>query len=86
MAKLKFNGHHWVYWCLACDTIHGFTDAWGFNQDLERPTLQSSLGTHGGAPGYCHAMLKDGVLVYLADSAHGLAGKSVPLPELPEWG
>ncbi len=30
----------------------------------------------------CHYMLTDGMLMFLADSAHSLAGKTVPLPAL----
>lgn len=34
-------------------------------------------------PKVCHYILTDGVLHFCADSTHTLAGKSVPLPELP---
>jgi hypothetical protein len=33
--------------------------------------------------GVCHYFLQDGALQYCGDSTHGLAGKTVPLPELP---
>lgn len=33
----------------------------------------------------CHYVLTDGVLNFAGDSLHSLSGKSVPLPELPEW-
>lgn len=33
----------------------------------------------------CHYHLQGGVLNFCGDSPHELAGKSVPLPDLPEW-
>lgn len=35
-------------------------------------------------PEVCHYFLTDGVLHFCADCTHDMAGKSVPLPELPE--
>jgi len=35
-------------------------------------------------PFVCHYVLTAGVLNFCADSTHGLAGKSVPLPKLPD--
>lgn len=33
----------------------------------------------------CHLFLRQGVLQFLGDCTHELAGKTVDLPELPEW-
>lgn len=35
-------------------------------------------------PNVCHYILTAGVLNFCGDSTHALAGKSVPLPSLPE--
>lgn len=35
-------------------------------------------------PFICHYILTAGTLNFCSDSTHGLAGKSVPLPDLPE--
>ncbi len=35
-------------------------------------------------PYMCHYVLTSGVLNFCADSTHALAGKSVPLPQLPD--
>lgn len=32
----------------------------------------------------CHSFVRDGILEFLSDSTHSLAGKSVPLPEWPK--
>lgn len=36
------------------------------------------------APFVCHYILTAGILNFCADSTHSLAGKAVPLPQLPE--
>lgn len=33
----------------------------------------------------CHYILTDGILNFCPDCTHALAGKSVPLPDLPHW-
>lgn len=33
----------------------------------------------------CHYILKDGILNFCSDSMHNLAGKSVPIPVLPDF-
>lgn len=33
----------------------------------------------------CHYILTAGILNFCTDSLHELAGKSVPLPDLPDW-
>jgi hypothetical protein len=34
--------------------------------------------------GICHYFLTDGLISFCGDSTHDFAGKTVPLPELPE--
>jgi hypothetical protein len=80
-------------------TTEGAT-AWTFNGDVERPSFSPSMLIRWGRfadPSYkpepgeddlsgtCHYFLKVGQLAYCSDSTHELAGKTVPLPELPEW-
>lgn len=36
-------------------------------------------------PHICHYILTAGILNYCGDSTHALAGKSVPLPDLPDF-
>lgn len=33
----------------------------------------------------CHSYVTDGQVKYLDDSYHKLAGKTVPLPDVPDW-
>lgn len=62
---------------------------WDFNGDLEKPTFSPSIGCHRNWWNpeterydddlYCHSYLRDGVLEFLPDSTHKLAGQKVPL-------
>lgn len=94
MAKLKKidGGDHavWVFWCPGCKRHHPFTvgnwhgrDGWKFNGDQVSPTFSPSLlvGAHGGEP-RCHLFLEEGVIRYLADCDHALAGQTVGMVEL----
>lgn len=59
-------------------------NAWGFNGNLDRPTLTPSLLssiTLDGETFVCHSFITDGRIQYLADSTHKLAGKTADLPE-----
>lgn len=62
---------------------------WGFNGDLERPTLTPSvLSTCTLGPEHtpfaCHSFVTDGRIQFLGDCTHPLANQTVDLPELPE--
>ena len=67
--------------------------AWGFNDDLERPTLTPSILVHphgilleDGSVGQtprCHSFVTDGRIQFCGDSTHALAGQTVDLPEIP---
>lgn len=71
---------------------HGPT-AWGFNDDLEHPTLSPSILVHPAGrwrdgvvvqSPRCHSFVRDGRIEFCSDSEHALAGKTVDLPEIPE--
>lgn len=67
-------------------------NAWGFNDDLERPTLTPSILVHphgvlrdDGSVGQshrCHSFVTDGRIQFLSDCTHALAGQTVDLPEV----
>jgi hypothetical protein len=84
------------FWCPGCEEFHSFRIArfpgdkpdapiWAFNGNLESPTFTPSLRylrtevTKG-----CHLVLTAGLLSYLNDCDHALAGKKVQLGEVPE--
>jgi hypothetical protein len=87
--------------CPGCQSTHMVTAppspiAWGFNGDLDRPTLTPSVlvsydGPNAGEdrgggdlvpPARCHSFVTDGRIQFLADSTHALAGQTVDLPEI----
>ena len=70
------------------DTVGQYSRArWEFNGDMGKPTFSPSLGirdwddtTGEMRPGFrCHLFLTDGVIRFLGDCRHELAGESVPL-------
>lgn len=63
--------------------------AWGFNGNVDAPTLTPSLLlTQGVTPCdrrdkfVCHSFVTDGRIQFLSDCTHSLAGQTV---DLPEW-
>jgi hypothetical protein len=57
--------------------------SWGWNGDLESPTLSPSILSKGYC--VCHSFLRDGIFEFLTDSSHPLSGQNVPMPDLPDW-
>lgn len=90
--------HGYTFWCPGCEDMHSFTTdttqkvVWSFNGDLDKPTFSPSLGVKDYdevagkfRDGYkCHLLLKDGVLRFLSDCKHPLAGQTVPVPPHPD--
>lgn len=89
-----------AFWCPGCDELpHGgsglhllpvntteHSPSWTWDGNLEAPTLSPSILTCANDPGCrCHSFLRAGVLEFLDDCAHSMAGQHVPLPDLPDW-
>lgn len=86
-----------VSWhCPGCDDEHVVpttgANAWGFNEDLERPTLTPSIlyyphktflkdSSVGDTP-RCHTFIREGRIEFLSDCTHALAGQTVDVPEI----
>lgn len=94
MAKLiKDNKHRGIYyfWCPGCKCMHYIATAdndcnfpiWGFNGDMEKPTVNTSIcvteSWQGRGTSRCHSFVRDGKIQYLQDCTHELAGKTVPM-------
>ncbi len=95
-ARLARSGNRLWHWCPACASLHAYVieapegPVWTWNGDAERPTLAPSMLCFHPLPGghrrtLCHYFLTDGQLQFCGDSPHALAGKTVPLPDLPDW-
>lgn len=84
-----------TFYCPGCQDQHTISvkgpKAWSFNGNEEKPTFHPSIlvyeqppfGDWKGQP-RCHSSVTDGVISFLPDSSHALAGQSVPLPPPPE--
>lgn len=66
---------------------------WGFNGDLDRPTLTPSVfcqwdqwqGEDKPKKHHvCHSFVSDGRIQFLDDCTHALAGQTIDLPEIVE--
>ncbi len=59
---------------------------WTFDGDVEKPSFHPSInysrGLQEGGTHRCHYWLKRGVIQFLPDSTHALAGRVVDLPNL----
>lgn len=90
----------YVFYCPGCKEAHQFSvPRWKFDGDVDKPTFEPSLrmfttddeddlGNKLPKPReltICHLVLTKGNIFFCADSDHDLKGKTVPLPELPEY-
>jgi hypothetical protein len=97
--KARRSGPHLVFDCPGCAAGFGphsgrkyvpveGPKAWGFNGDLERPTLTPSIllrFDHADRePFVCHSFVREGRIQFLPDSTHPLAGQTVELPDIEE--
>lgn len=85
----KIVDDHYAITCLACGCGHGLK-GWTFNGDLEKPTFSPSLLVTGflntqHPDGICHSYITDGKIMYLNDSTHECAGKTIELPEYADY-
>jgi len=86
-AKLRRAEGMYLHWCPACEELHPLPDRWKFDGDLNSPTFQPSFKHTGGpkdARTICHYILGAGILHFCGDCTHAMAGKAVPLPDLPD--
>ena len=68
----------------------GVGPAWDFNGSLEAPTFHPSLlvryhdqSKGPGVNSVCHLFVTDGMLQFLSDCTHALAGQTVSMEEVP---
>jgi len=62
-------------------------NAWDWNGDVQSPTLSPSILVQGGENDVrCHSFVRGGVIEFLLDCSHDLAGQSVQLPGAGAYG
>lgn len=83
-----------TFFCPGCDAIHtvwtnehnrGPGPRWTFDGNVDFPTFSPSILVSFGERTKCHSFIRNGEIQFLNDCAHVLAGKTVPLPDLPDW-
>jgi hypothetical protein len=87
--KFVKDGSSVIWDCPGCKEWHSVPvegpQAWGFNGDLLHPTLTPSVlynkDLRNKSRPLCHIFLRDGVIEFLGDCTHEMAGKKVPLSE-----
>lgn len=86
-----------TYWCPGCKQAHTITfggaQSWTWNGDADKPTFSPSVlanGVRGTSSEEwnrrhprCHSFVRDGMIQYLSDCEHALAGLTVPMEKLP---
>jgi hypothetical protein len=97
MAKIKHTEYIWegkkhhhdqyLYMCPGCGYEHAFAlksegGHHEFNMDLNNPTVSPSLLQNFVPDKICHSFIKDGMIQYLSDCHHSLAGQTIELPEI----
>jgi hypothetical protein len=70
------------------------TARWSFNGNIHAPTFSPSIHIHANADWdgtgvlrdktICHYFIVDGIIQYLGDCDHELAGQNVPMFDMPE--
>lgn len=95
LKRVEDHGDHYqlcYWWCPGCDQAHvwriGSSNGlanWDWNGDLEKPTVSPSILTHVSKENKCHVFIADGIIDFLSDCYHKLAGQKVAMVELPDW-
>ena len=85
------DGRLFVFFCPGCNCDHSYRvgaskhPSWEWNGSFEVPTFIPSLRvSRGNNVTECHLFLDKGMLRFLEDCRHSLAGRTVPLPDYPE--
>ena len=90
MSKVKLIADHLHFHCPGCDAQHQVmifsATAWSWNRNLDKPTIRPSVMVNRGHANptvpICHSFVTDGTIMFLTDSTHKLAGKTVDLPDM----
>jgi len=93
IIKLTNTAGKYLFSCPGCQTHHAVWTAnegfqhpiWGFNGDTEKPTITGSILVRvpkNDKTEICHSFIKDGMIQFLGDCTHHLAGQTVELPDM----
>ncbi len=88
----SFDDPEYIFQCPGCGGLHGVWvnifhtngSRWYFNGDVDKPIINPSLlvrGENKDGPTVCHSFIKDGMIQFLSDCTHELAGKTVEIED-----
>jgi hypothetical protein len=71
--------------CPGCHTEHlvrvgGEEPVWDWNRDLDKPSILPSFRVRLSQYHCCHSVITDGVIQFLDDCTHPMAGRRADLP------
>lgn len=94
LFRVKDDPRNKLYWdCRGCGFIHAVNvdptlppPVWGWNGSYTAPTFTPSVNvtwTWGPEqiPKVCHFFVREGMIEFLPDCTHELAGKTVPMSD-----
>jgi len=75
--------------CPACGCCHFIrTPNWTFDGNFEKPTISPSILVNADlscpSTPRCHSFVKEGMIEFLSDCSHSMAGQTVELPEFTD--
>lgn len=94
--KIENTKGTYRFTCPGCNVMHLIWTAkeensevipWGFNGDINSPTITPSILVQypmKDKTRICHSFIKNGMIQYLPDCTHHLAGQTIELPEITE--
>jgi hypothetical protein len=82
MPKIELMKHgeqkRFYFICPGCNEGHAFSQAWTFNQDFDKPTVNPSVRVKS-VKGTCHFYIREGKIMFLNDCWHELKGQTVEM-------
>jgi len=82
------DGIH-AFICPGCGRCHAPDERWTFNGDYEKPTFSPSIlvktGHYPKPEDICHSFVTDGMIQFLSDCTHELAGQTIEIPDWDDW-
>lgn len=91
LVEYKHDGvvhlRQYHYMCPGCNYIHAIRikadgGVHNFNMDLNNPTVSPSVLQDFVPDQKCHSYINNGMIQFLSDCDHSLAGQTVELPEI----
>lgn len=79
------DGERFMYYCMACNG-HCWFDlkSWKWDMNYDQPTVGPSIVHQSRSGERCHAFITHGIIEYLQDCTHAMAGTKVDMIPLEQ--